>query len=56
MYSAGSTIGDYFTIETLGDKYYKLTPKDTITIYDYYRMSFVGTGENLIISHNEPIE
>lgn len=56
MYSAGSTIGDYFAIETLGDNYYKLTPKNTITIYDYYRMSFVGTGENLIITHNEPIE
>lgn len=56
IYSDGSTIGNFFTIETLGDKYYKLTPKDTVNIYAYYRTSFVGTGENLIITHDQPIE
>ena len=56
QYSSGSTIGDFFTIEPLGTDYYKLTPKGTITIYNYYRISLKGTGKNLIITHNEPIE
>lgn len=56
LYIAGSSIATYFTIETLDTNYYKLTPKDNLTPYAFYRISLVGTGENLIITHNEPIE
>lgn len=56
LYIAGSSIAAYFTIETLDTNYYKLTPKDNLTPYAFYRISLVGTGENLIITHNEPIE
>ena len=49
----------YFTIETLSDMYYKLTPTsgagfsfNTIG----FRMSLYGRGENLIITVDEPIE
>ena len=49
-----------FNIETLGDNYYKLTPTDNFVSSgyancEYFRMSLVGTGENLVISKN-PIE
>jgi hypothetical protein len=56
---------ELFNIETLGDKYYKVTVTDTfmtasggITVGKtmYYRISLYGTGENLIITHDEPIE
>lgn len=47
-------------VETLGENYYKLTPSSELTakITDstVYRMSLYGTGANLIITHNEPIE
>lgn len=56
LYIAGSSIATYFTIETLDTNYYKLTPKDNLTPYAFYRISLVGTGENLIVTHNEPIE
>ena len=45
-----------FTIEVLGDKYYKLTPTEQIAEDLYYRVSLYGTGENLVITHNQPIE
>lgn len=49
-----------FTIEKLGDQYYKLTPNDALTAAidadDVYRLSLYGKGEDLIITHNEPIE
>ena len=51
--TAGSTI---FNIEVLGDCYYKLTPYESRGEDCYYRVSLLGTGENLIITHNEPIE
>lgn len=44
-----------FTIEVLGDKYYKLTPTEQIAEDLYYRISLYGTGEKLVITHNEPI-
>lgn len=49
----------YFDIETLGDKYYKLTPTSgagfSANIFAF-RMSLIGSGENLIITVDEPIE
>lgn len=47
-----------FTVESLGDNYYKFTPSRTAFFRDeyWYCMSLVGTGENLIITHDEPIE
>lgn len=56
---------ELFNIETLGDKYYKITITDTFMTASggisvgkvmYYRMSLYGSGENLIITHDEPIE
>ena len=46
------------TIEKLGDMYYKLTPISGLIGSEavYYRVSLYGTGENLVITHNEPIE
>lgn len=52
------TFNHFFTIETLGDNYYKFTFNDTAKTYlygKYYRFSLVGTGKNLIITHNQPI-
>jgi hypothetical protein len=49
----------FFYIEYLGDKYYKLTPNIDVfySSESYcYRVSLYGTGDNLIITHNEPIE
>lgn len=46
------------TIEKLGNMYYKLTPVSGLIGSEavYYRVSLCGTGENLVITHNEPIE
>lgn len=45
-----------FTIEQLGELYYRLTPiQSVLDDFMYYRISLKGTGENLIITHNEPI-
>lgn len=45
-----------FTFEQLGDLYYRLTPiQDQVDSFMYYRISLRGTGENLVITHNEPI-
>lgn len=55
----GSALTTYFNIETLGTNYYKVTPLDTIPANSYvnrFRFSLIGTGENLIITNNEPIE
>lgn len=49
---------DFFTIETLGTNYYRFTLTSSGKTYlygKYYRFSLVGTGENLIITHDEPI-
>lgn len=45
-------------IEKLGDMYYKLIPVSGLIGAEtvYYRMSLYGTGEDLVITHNEPIE
>lgn len=47
-----------FYVEQLGDDYYKITPNTDGQFAEdvYYRISLVGTGENLIITHNEEIE
>jgi hypothetical protein len=64
----GTVLSSYFTIETLSNGVTKLTPiasgdssklladSRANTSAKYFRMSLVGTGENLIITVNEPIE
>lgn len=59
---AGSTtysLESCFTIETLGDNYYKLTPIESglSSWYNirYFMVSLKGSGENLIITVDEPI-
>ena len=55
-YTNGSRITERFTVETLGDKYYKLTPKTTATGgLTHIRVSLVGVGDHLIVTVNEPI-
>lgn len=60
--AAGSALATYFTVETLNasTKYYKVTPTSSWVgktgNSDYIRLSLKGTGENLIITLNEPIE
>lgn len=52
------TWGTYFTVEKLGEQYYKLTPIESgLSWYNvqYLRMSLYGTGENLIVTVGEPI-
>lgn len=53
---SGPTLATYFTVETLGDNYYKLTTLNNVGQIAYLRLSLVGTGENLIVTVNEPIE
>lgn len=43
-------------VEQLGDRYYKLTLTQTRLNLGYMRFSFLGTGENLIVTVDEPIE
>lgn len=54
------TWGTYFTVEKLGEQYYKLTPIESgLTSWynaQYFRTSLYGTGENLIITVDEPIK
>jgi hypothetical protein len=51
-----------FTVTELGTQYFKITPKDASTIdttlprMKYIAFSFTGTGDNLIITIDEPIE
>lgn len=49
-----------FTIETLGNDYYKLTPNETASTgwwnVKYFMISLWGKGDNLIITVDEPIE
>ena len=46
-----------FTVETLGENYYKFTPNRSAMVSEYwYCMSLKGTGANLIITHDEPVE
>lgn len=51
----------YATLETLGDQYYKLTIlasyiSANLTRQPYIWFSGIGTGANLIVTRNEPIE
>lgn len=62
-----TAIDNYFTIDTLGDKYYRLTPiangdtsalraaQATVGEDSYFRISLIGEGENLIITLDEEI-
>ena len=68
--SGNAALSKYFTVETLGDKYIKLTPiastsgtnsKLVETVASaanarFMRISLKGTGANLIITMDEPIE
>lgn len=68
--SGNAALSKYYTIETLGDKYIKLTPiASTSGTYSklletvasssnarFVRISLKGTGANLIITLDEPIE
>lgn len=46
-----------FTVKTLGENYYKFTPNRSAMVNEYwYCMSLKGTGANLIITHDEPVE
>ena len=56
---SGEPLSNYFVAETLGENYYKwtLTTSSKNALRGrYYRLSLAGTGENLIITHDEPIE
>lgn len=57
--AAGSAISTYFTVETLGDSYYRLTPAakwiSDVAYCNYLRFSLIGTGANLVITVGEPI-
>lgn len=57
-YTEDIQIEKHTTIELLGTNYYKITPSAGVFGDGavFFRMSFTGTGENLIISVNEPIE
>lgn len=60
-YTLGSRIyvddNIYFKLETLEEgTYYKLTPVNKLTNITHIRISLKGTGENLIVTVNEPIE
>lgn len=55
-YDTKATNLTYFTLETLGENYYKFTITNNDIKDHWYCMSLVGTGENLIITHDEPIE
>ncbi len=57
-YTASIKIENFITVELLATNYYKITPLEGVfndqTVY--FRMSLTGTGENLIISVNQPID
>lgn len=55
-YISGDRLASYFAVEELeSGVYYKLTPLTTISEVNYLRISLIGTGENLIVTLNEPI-
>lgn len=57
--SGSNKLTDFFTVETLGTNYYKWTLTSggkAALVGKYYCISLVGTGANLVITHDEPIE
>ena len=53
---ADPTSNIYFAVEELETgNYYKLVPTKTVSDILYIRISLLGTGENLIVTVNEPI-
>ncbi len=59
--SSANKMSTYFTVETLGSNYIKLTPTATQLSADaasvvYFRMSLKGKGSGVIITIDEPIE
>jgi len=57
-YSTSGTYawGLYFQFEQISEQYYKITCLDTAKVKSHMRFSFIGTGENLIVSVGDPIE
>lgn len=56
--SGDQALDRFVTMETLGDNYYKWTLTEDGKTYlrgKYYRLSLVGTGEDLIITHDQLI-
>ena len=68
VYAKGSDISTYFSIEVLGEQYYKLSPisdgnssvlssSATSNIENgYIAWSLIGTGNNVVVTFDEPIE
>lgn len=54
-YAIGTKLNEFFTVKEIETNYYKLTPLNVISDVNYIRISLIGTGENLIITINEPI-
>lgn len=57
--SGNGWIGNWGTFTTLGTNYYKWDLNDNGTTYlgnRWYCVSLVGTGTNLVITHDQPID
>lgn len=55
--ATGANMSTHFTVEELvNGNYYKLTPVGNFSEVTYVRLSLIGSGENLVITVNEPIE
>ena len=53
---SGPTMSSHFVVEELeSGTYYKLTTLNNVPEARYLRLSLIGTGENLIVTLNEPI-
>ena len=62
-------LSTFYTMETLGDDYFRLVPVDagggkwkaqanvaSVTDAEFFRISLAGSGENLIVTVDEPID
>ncbi len=58
--ATGTTIANWLDITTLGTKYYQFEPNDTMDAAPqdiaYFAISIKGSGKDLIITYDEPIE
>ena len=48
--------GTYFAFEQIGDAYYKITCLNSSMVKEYVRFSFIGSGENLIVTVDQKIK
>ena len=56
--SGSTTLDNFFSVQTLGTNYYKWTltaSGKSALVGKYYCLSLAGTGEDLIVTHDEPI-